>query len=316
VEPSELSSPDWLGESDESSEEDGGCFGANYRSSRREIGGGDSDTDSESSVCGLGGAGAGSDDEDPYAEIRGGFAEASPEDGAEVGDGFRCASPEPLPLAAEESESEEQEAHGGEDEDPTATLDPASGSDAPAPGSGLACSGAGPAAVEEFAEAIFEEVFGVSYEWAPFVAGASGSQEHAAQSSPATRPPLAPRSEAFEGAEVVWMSLEEARRRYVLSLGEEVFGEGASGSQELAAQPPPARRPRLARRPIKMTEAEVRALQPWFASRRIEPLRPPSDCGEGSLQEELAAADEVLVDLDLGAGLEVEAPAAKRSRVS
>ena len=58
-----------------------------------------------------------------------------------------------------------------------------------------------------------------------------------------------------------------------------------------------------------MTEADLRALEPWFASRRIEPLRPPPDCGDGSVEEELAAADEVVVDrisalcLDLGAGL-------------
>ena len=69
-----------------------------------------------------------------------------------------------------------------------------------------------------------------------------------------------------------------------------------------------------------MTEAEVRALQPWFASRRIEPLRPPSDCGDGSVDEELAAADEVVVNQDLGAVLGSRgwsrAPAAKRLRVS
>ena len=110
MEPSELSPLDWLGESDESSEEEGGCFGANYRSDRRDIAGGVSDTDSASSVGGLGGAGGGSDDEDPYAEIRTGLAEASSEGGSEAGDGLRCASPEPLPLAAEESDSDEQEA--------------------------------------------------------------------------------------------------------------------------------------------------------------------------------------------------------------
>ena len=44
-----------------------------------------------------------------------------------------------------------------------------------------------------------------------------------------------------------------------------------------------------------MTEADLRALEPWFASRRIEPLRPPSDCGDCSVEQELAAADEVVV---------------------
>ena len=69
-----------------------------------------------------------------------------------------------------------------------------------------------------------------------------------------------------------------------------------------------------------MTEADLRALEPWFASRRIEPLRPPPDCGDGSVEEELAAADEVVVDSDLGAVLGSRrwssAPAAKRLRVS
>ena len=183
------------------------------------------------------------------------------------------------------SESEEQEAHGGDDEDPTATLDPASGSDAPAPsarGSGLACSGAGLAALEEFSQATFEEEFGPTIEEA-FGDVASGSEELAAQPPPARRPRLAPRSvPASERAEVVSMSLEEARRRYVLSLGS--LAEEWAAADEFV----------------------------WVQGRDA----PPPDCGDGSVEEELAAADQVVLDLDLGAGLEVEAPAAKRLRVS
>ena len=45
-----------------------------------------------------------------------------------------------------------------------------------------------------------------------------------------------------------------------------------------------------------MTEAEVRAAEALVASLGSEPLRPPLDCGHGSFEEELAAADEVLVE--------------------
>ena len=99
VEPSELSPADWL--SDESSEEEFGGFGANYRSGVRDIATGVSDCESESSDCGLGGRGRCSDDEDPYAEIRTGLADSSSEDGSEADDVRRCASPEALPLAVD-----------------------------------------------------------------------------------------------------------------------------------------------------------------------------------------------------------------------
>ena len=105
-EPGELSPMDWPGESDASSEEEFGGFGANYRSGVRDIATGVSDCDSESSDGGLGGRGRCSDDEDPYAEIRTGLADSSSEDGSEAGDVRRCASPEALPLAAEVSEDE------------------------------------------------------------------------------------------------------------------------------------------------------------------------------------------------------------------
>ena len=124
-----------------------------------------------------------------------------------------------------------------DDEDPTAALDPASGPDAPASssrGSGLAFSGAGLAALEEF-------------------------------------------SDDYEA----------------------VFGDVASGSEELLAGPPPARRPRLSRRLVYMTEADIRAAGEVLASLGREPLRPPSDCGDGSLEEELAIYRENMGSLSI-----------------
>ena len=97
---------DWPGESDASSEEEFGGFGANYVVGVRDIATGVSDCDSESFDGGLGGRGLCSDDEDPYAEIRTGLADSSSEQGSEAGDVRRCASPEALPLAAEVSEDE------------------------------------------------------------------------------------------------------------------------------------------------------------------------------------------------------------------
>ena len=99
-----LSAPDW---SDDSSEEEFGGFGANYRSGVRDIATGVSDCESESSDCGLGGRGRCSDDEDPYAEIRTGLADSSSEDGSEADDVRRCASPEALPLAVDVGSDEE-----------------------------------------------------------------------------------------------------------------------------------------------------------------------------------------------------------------
>ena len=102
--------------------------------------------------------------------------------------------------------------------------------------------------------------------------------------------------------------MEEARRRYVFSLatsaarreprssddadGDEVDEDLALGSlaEELAAA----------------------AVEDWVPG--CDGLPEPDF--DGSAEEELAAAEGVVVDSDLGAGVEVEAPAAKRLRVS
>ena len=97
-------------------------------------------------------------------------------------------------------------------------------------------------------------------------------------------------------------------------LFEDVFGEGdVEVRGEPLAVPPPAKRPRLPPRISRLTPEDLRVLRSF--ERGSEPICLGS--GDGSLAEELAAADEeIVVVSDLGAAPGVEAPEAKRARVS
>jgi len=81
---------------------------------------------------------------------------------------------------------------------------------------------------------------------------------------------------------------------------EEVFGDDADGCEELLVAPRPARRRLPARTLACVDEAVIRAAEAFFAEPRAEPLCPPANCGDGSLEEELAAANRVLVRSEHG----------------